>query len=215
MPEVPTSIRIALGIAATAADELRKVPERLPAAAAAVPMIALSATLQASMRIQQQLAVFASRGDEVLAHLRGSSDEAPEWATFDDDSTVAGPLAAFDGVAAPAEDELAEPIETGVVAEAIGEALEAEAIAEAVGEALEAEAIAEAIEEAIEAEAVAEAIEEAIEAEAIAEAIEAEEIAEGLAVAEALIADMAAAGDAADTDDEAADPPPTDPTNDQ
>ena len=84
MANVPTPIRIALGLAATAVDEARKLPERMPE----LPMTAISTAMQASMRVQQRLAELTVRGDEVLSRLRGSSEEPPSWATFDDDATA-------------------------------------------------------------------------------------------------------------------------------
>ncbi|MDQ1734617.1 MAG: hypothetical protein QOH56_868 [Pseudonocardiales bacterium] len=84
MPSVPTPFKVVLGIAATAAEEARKLPETLPTAMAGAPMIAVSTAMQASLRVQQHIAALAARGEEVLAQLRGTSDEPPAWATFDD-----------------------------------------------------------------------------------------------------------------------------------
>ncbi|MEO6500350.1 MAG: hypothetical protein ABIQ09_00385 [Jatrophihabitantaceae bacterium] len=90
MPNIPTPIRAALGLAATAVDEARKLPETLPQAVTTVPLMAVSTAMQASMKLQQHLATLAARGDEVLSQLRGSSAEPPSWATFDDDSPADG-----------------------------------------------------------------------------------------------------------------------------
>jgi hypothetical protein len=84
MPNIPTPLRAALGLAATAVDEARKLPETLPQAVTTVPMIAVSTAMQASMKVQQHIAMLAARGDEVLSQLRGNSSEPPSWATFDD-----------------------------------------------------------------------------------------------------------------------------------
>jgi hypothetical protein len=84
MPTLPTPIRAALGLAATAVDEARKLPETLPQAVTTVPMIAVSTAMQASLRVQQHIATLAARGDEVLTRLHGTSAEPPTWATFDD-----------------------------------------------------------------------------------------------------------------------------------
>lgn len=84
MPTIPTPIRAVLGLAATAVDEARKLPETLPQAVTSVPLMAVSTAMQASMKVQQHLAMLAARGDEVLSQLRGSSAEPPSWATFDD-----------------------------------------------------------------------------------------------------------------------------------
>ncbi|HEX8768210.1 MAG TPA: hypothetical protein VF714_07565 [Jatrophihabitans sp.] len=119
MPNIPTPIRAALGLAATAVDEARKLPETLPQAVTTVPLMAVSSAMQASLKVQQHIATLAARGDEVLSQLRGSSAEPPSWATFDDDSPAGGtgddaqsPKAAFDlidydntGFAEGAEDD--------------------------------------------------------------------------------------------------------------
>lgn len=111
MPYIPTPIRAALGLAATAVAEARKLPETLPQ----LPVAAVSTAMQASLRVQQHIATFAARGDEVITQLRGTTAEPPSWATFDESpaGTVAGHAkAAFDR-AEPAnlEDtaDLAEP----------------------------------------------------------------------------------------------------------
>jgi hypothetical protein len=105
MPNLPTPIRAALGLAATAVDEARKLPETLPQAVTTVPMMAISTAMQTSLRVQQHIAMLAARGDEVLSRLRGSSAEPPSWATFDDPATEPAaddndnqPLAAFDRI---------------------------------------------------------------------------------------------------------------------
>ena len=103
MPTLPIPIRAALGLAATAVDEARKLPATLPQAVTTVPMIAMSTAMQASLRMQQHIATLAARGDEVLTRLHGASAEAPSWATFDDDlagatDDEAAPKAAFDTI---------------------------------------------------------------------------------------------------------------------
>ena len=80
MPNIPTPIRAALGLAATAVAEARRLPETLPQ----LPVTAVSTAMQASLRVQQHIATFAARGDEVISQLRGTSAEPPSWATFDD-----------------------------------------------------------------------------------------------------------------------------------
>ncbi|MFL6160748.1 MAG: hypothetical protein ACJ74U_00840 [Jatrophihabitantaceae bacterium] len=117
MPHIPTPIRAALGLAATAVAEARKLPETLPH----LPVTALSTAMQASLRVQQHIATFASRGDEVISHLRGTSAEPPAWATFDDAPAGDGrPTTAFDRADAEQdvepvnlEDTAARPAEPG------------------------------------------------------------------------------------------------------
>jgi hypothetical protein len=103
MATLPIPIRAALGLAATAIEEARKLPETLPQAVTTVPMIAMSTAMQASMRVQQHIATLAARGDEVLIRLQGSSAEPPSWATFDDELPTSEPVdatgqAAFDKI---------------------------------------------------------------------------------------------------------------------
>ena len=113
MPNIPTPIRAALGLAATAVDEARKLPETLPQAVTSVPLMAVSTAMQASMKVQQHLAMLAARGDEVLSQLRGSSAEPPSWATFDDSpaDSVGGP--AGDAQSAKAAFDLIDYDNTG------------------------------------------------------------------------------------------------------
>jgi len=94
MPNIPTPIRAALGLAATAVDEARKLPETLPQAVTTVPLMAVSSAMQASLKVQQHIATLAARGDEVLSQLRGNSTEPPSWATFDEDVPAGGDSAA-------------------------------------------------------------------------------------------------------------------------
>jgi hypothetical protein len=108
MPHIPTPIRAALGLAATAVAEARKLPETLPQ----LPVAAVSTAMQASLRVQQRIATFAARGDEVISQLRGTSAEPPSWATFDDAPPNSGPgpaRAAFDRAEPANLEDTAEP----------------------------------------------------------------------------------------------------------
>jgi hypothetical protein len=89
MPPLPTPIRAALGLAATALDEARHLPDK----AIEFPMLAVSTALQLSLRAQQHYAQLAARGDEFL-NQRAVTDEPPPWAKFDDPATVDAPAAA-------------------------------------------------------------------------------------------------------------------------
>ncbi|HJQ03665.1 MAG TPA: hypothetical protein VJ851_18875 [Jatrophihabitans sp.] len=80
MATLPTPLKAAIGLAATALDEARKLPETLPQA----PVVAVSTAMQVSLRVQQRIAALAARGEEVISQLRGASTEPPDWATFDD-----------------------------------------------------------------------------------------------------------------------------------
>lgn len=76
---LPGPLRAVVGLVATAADEAKHLPDR----AIELPMLVVSTALQASLRAQQRYARLTARGDEVLTR-RAVSDEAPEWATFDE-----------------------------------------------------------------------------------------------------------------------------------
>jgi len=85
--EIPTPLRAAAGLAAIAVDEARRLPNRL----ATLPIVAVGAAMQASMKIQQRYAGLVARGDEVLDGRRAG--EQPPWARFDEDDPAATRLA--------------------------------------------------------------------------------------------------------------------------
>lgn len=80
MNELPLAVRIAAGLAATAVERARKLPQDL----AELPVTAASRAMQVSMRLQQGLTDLAIKGDNVIATLRTPSEEPP-WAVFDED----------------------------------------------------------------------------------------------------------------------------------
>lgn len=82
MKPLPLPVRVAAGLAVTAVDRARHLPEKL----AGLPVTMVSQALQLSMRLQQQVTELAIKGDDALSTLR-STEESPEWATFDEDAT--------------------------------------------------------------------------------------------------------------------------------
>lgn len=86
MSTIPTPLRAALGLVADAVDAARTLPER----AVELPVLAVSAALQLSLRAQQRYAELTLRGDELLGRLHAPPEEPPSWATFDDDPARAG-----------------------------------------------------------------------------------------------------------------------------
>ncbi|GAA1260793.1 lipid droplet-associated protein [Saccharothrix xinjiangensis] len=80
MKPLPLPVRLAAGLAATAVEQARKLPQQL----VGLPVTVVSEALQLSMRVQQRVTELAIKGDDVLAVLRPSEQE-PEWATFDED----------------------------------------------------------------------------------------------------------------------------------
>lgn len=109
---VPFPFRVAAGAIAVGLDRLRTLPTELPAMSVSLAGHAV----RASMRVQQELAHLAARGEEVLAPLTDRPEEHPAWARFDDDDVVDGVVvddAAGDGPADAGVDA-----ETGVDADA-------------------------------------------------------------------------------------------------
>ncbi|XVV04670.1 lipid droplet-associated protein [Actinosynnema sp. CA-248983] len=80
MKPLPLPVRLAAGLAVTAVEQARKLPQQL----AGLPVTVVSEALQLSMRVQQTVTELAIKGDDALAVLRPVEDE-PEWATFDED----------------------------------------------------------------------------------------------------------------------------------
>ncbi|WP_431905636.1 lipid droplet-associated protein [Amycolatopsis thermoflava] len=80
MKPLPLPLRVAAGLAVTAAERARDLPKTL----LGLPVTVISGVLQFSMRIQQHVTELAIRGDDALASLRPVED-APSWATFDED----------------------------------------------------------------------------------------------------------------------------------
>jgi hypothetical protein len=81
MKPLPLPVRVAAGLAVTAVDRARHLPEKL----AGLPVTMVSQALQLSMRLQQQMTELAIKGDDALSTLR-PVEESPEWATFDEDA---------------------------------------------------------------------------------------------------------------------------------
>jgi hypothetical protein len=81
---VPFPLRVAAGAIAVGLDRLRTLPTDLPAMSVSLAGHAV----RASMRVQQELAHLAARGEEVLSPLTDRPEEHPAWAHFDDDDDV-------------------------------------------------------------------------------------------------------------------------------
>ncbi|WP_018179135.1 lipid droplet-associated protein [Jongsikchunia kroppenstedtii] len=84
MDRPPYPVRVAAGIVVTVLEETRK----LPMAAITLPMTAISNTVSAAMKLQQNIAEMAIKGDEVFDTLIPATDEQPAWATFDEDDDL-------------------------------------------------------------------------------------------------------------------------------
>lgn len=75
---------MAAGVLVTTLDETKRLPTRI----ITFPMSAVSRGLQAGMRLQQNIAEMAIKGDEFFAPWCEEEQEQPEWARFDEDEAV-------------------------------------------------------------------------------------------------------------------------------
>jgi hypothetical protein len=83
MTDVPAPLKALVGLVAAVIDRLPE-PRELPEKAVELPVLAVGAVLQASLRAQQLYAELTVRGDEAISQLRGAPDQPPAWASFDD-----------------------------------------------------------------------------------------------------------------------------------
>jgi len=81
MATAPYGIRLLIGVAVTAIEETRKLPQTI----VMYPMTVASTVAQMVMKMQQDLAGFAIKGDAALEMVFPPKDEKPDWATFDED----------------------------------------------------------------------------------------------------------------------------------
>lgn len=81
MATAPYGIRLLIGVAVTAIEETRKLPQTI----VMYPITVASALAQLVMKLQQDLAAFAIKGDAALEAVFPPRDEKPDWATFDED----------------------------------------------------------------------------------------------------------------------------------
>jgi hypothetical protein len=78
---LPFGVRIAAGLLGTAFDRLVTLPKELPSLGVSLA----GQAVRTSMRVQQELAGLATRGDELLSGITARPQEHPAWATFDED----------------------------------------------------------------------------------------------------------------------------------
>ncbi len=81
MSTAPYGIRLLVGVAVTALEETRRLPQTI----IMYPMTVASTVAQIVMKMQQDLAGLAIRGDAALETIFPPKDEKPDWATFDED----------------------------------------------------------------------------------------------------------------------------------
>ena len=87
---LPTPLRVAAGIVASGIALVRSLPEEIPA----LPVTLVGKAMQLSMKVQQEIADLATKGDELLSGVLGGPQENPPWAQFDDEPPPATPVAA-------------------------------------------------------------------------------------------------------------------------
>ena len=94
MATAPFGVRLLVGIAVTAIEETRRLPQTI----LMYPVTVASTFAQIVMKVQQDLAGLAIRGDEALDELFPPKEEQPDWATFDEDAAEGdGQRSAGDG----------------------------------------------------------------------------------------------------------------------
>ncbi|ADG79702.1 Lipid droplet-associated protein OS=Tsukamurella paurometabola (strain ATCC 8368 / DSM / CCUG 35730 / CIP 100753 / JCM 10117 / KCTC 9821 / NBRC 16120 /NCIMB 702349 / NCTC 13040) OX=521096 GN=Tpau_3115 PE=4 SV=1 [Tsukamurella paurometabola] len=109
MSRLPFVLRVAVGAVALAAEK----GQEIATGAASAPITLGSKSAQAFIRVQQDLAELAVRGDATLETLfPPKAEEQPAWATFDDDEDLdvdlpAPPTAPF-GTVRPATEKAAD-----------------------------------------------------------------------------------------------------------
>lgn len=81
MATAPYGVRLLIGVAVTAIEETRKLPQTI----LMYPMTIASQLAHFVMKLQQDVADLVIRGDETLDQLFPPKAEQPEWATFDED----------------------------------------------------------------------------------------------------------------------------------
>jgi hypothetical protein len=81
MATAPYGIRLLVGAAVIAIEETRKLPQTI----IMYPVTVASTVAQIVMKVQQDLAGLAIKGDAALESIFPPKDEKPDWATFDED----------------------------------------------------------------------------------------------------------------------------------
>jgi hypothetical protein len=93
MATAPYGVRLLVGVAVTAIEETRKLPQTI----LMYPMTVVSQLAHLVMKVQQDVADLVIKGDETLEAMFPPKDEQPEWATFDEDIDDGAPRPTVDG----------------------------------------------------------------------------------------------------------------------
>ncbi|MBN9611524.1 MAG: hypothetical protein BGO26_15320 [Actinobacteria bacterium 69-20] len=83
---LPLPLRVAAGLIAAGLDHVRTLPQDIPG----LSVTLAGRAMRASMRVQQEIADLANRGDELLAPFVERPEEHPAWAHFDDEPAAEG-----------------------------------------------------------------------------------------------------------------------------
>lgn len=86
MSTAPYGVRLLVGATVIAIEETRRLPQTI----LMYPMTLASQVAQLVMKMQQDVAELAIRGDETLDSLFPPKAEQPPWATFDEDPVTPG-----------------------------------------------------------------------------------------------------------------------------
>ncbi len=105
----PFPVRVSVGLVVAGVEQLRKLPGELPT----LGVTAAGQAMRLSMRVQQEFADLATRGDEVLSLIGGQPAEHPSWATFDEEDADAGGIVTTVPAAVQDADEPADEDENG------------------------------------------------------------------------------------------------------
>ena len=89
-PSLPTPVRVAAGLVGSTLDHLRNLPQELPA----IGVELAGQAFRIGLRVRQEVAALAVRGDDLLGRFGRPSSDQPSWATFDDDDAPPTPPAA-------------------------------------------------------------------------------------------------------------------------
>lgn len=81
MATAPYGVRLLVGAAVSAIEETRRLPQTI----LMYPMTVASTVAQIVMKVQQDLADLAIKGDSALETIFPPKEEKPDWATFDED----------------------------------------------------------------------------------------------------------------------------------
>ena len=81
MATAPYGVRLLVGAAVSAIEETKRLPQTI----LMYPMTVASTVAQIVMKVQQDLADLAIKGDSALETIFPPKEEKPDWATFDED----------------------------------------------------------------------------------------------------------------------------------